>query len=106
LHANAAADAWACAWAQALAAAGGDIAHSDRAGRDAAVGCSTGENVALVRRTGTPAVAEVVEAWNQSAPHLANIKNAVYTGVGTGYVVAPGAGGVNTMYGVTVLTLC
>ena len=48
----------------------------------------------------------LMSLWYASPPHMANIKNAIYTSAGLGYVVRTDPGGGQAIYGVTVFTLC
>jgi uncharacterized protein YkwD len=103
LSTNAAAQAFACAWALQLASNPGTFAHSASAARDAAVGCPTGENIAAA--TGT-SPATLISLWYGSAPHMANIKNPSYRSAGLGFVIRTDPGGGQTIYGATVFALC
>jgi uncharacterized protein YkwD len=102
LNSNAAAQAFACSYAMQLAT-NGTAVHSDTGTRDAAVGCPTGENVGYVSGTSPSAL---ISAWYASAPHLSNVKNAMYSSAGLGFVVRTDGSGTQVIYGVTVFTLC
>ncbi len=103
LASNAAAQAFACSWALQLATAQGTIAHSNSAARDAAVGCPTGENIASA--TGASS-SNLISMWYASPPHMANIKNTVYSSAGLGFVIRTDATGGQTIYGSTVFAVC
>jgi len=100
---NPAAQAFACSYALQLAQANSGLVHSDSATRDAAVGCPTGENIALA--TGTSS-SFLISLWYGSAPHMANIKNAIYRSAGLGFVVRTDASGNQLIFGSTVFALC
>ena len=100
---NPAARNFACTYALQLAQANSGITHSTSAVRDAAVGCPTGENLASA--TGN-SPSFLVSLWYNSAPHLANIKNAIYHSAGTGFVVRTDPAGNQVMYGSTVFAIC
>ena len=44
--------------------------------------------------------------WYNSAPHMANVKNAIYHSAGLGFVVRTDASGTQVIYGSTVFALC
>lgn len=100
---NPGAQAFACAYALQLAQANSGLVHSNSASRDAAVGCPTGENLAAASGT-SPSV--LISMWYNSAPHMANVKNAIYRGAGLGFVVRTDSSGNQVMYGSTVFALC
>ena len=100
---NPAAQAFACSYALQLAQANNGLIHSDGATRDAAVGCLTGENLAAANGTSTSLL---ISIWYNSAPHMANIKNAIYHSAGLGFVVRTDASGNQVTYGSTVFALC
>jgi uncharacterized protein YkwD len=100
---NPGAEAFACSWALQLATAMNGLAHSDSAARNAAAGCPAGENIAY---SSGSSPASLISLWYGSAPHLANIVNPTYHGAGIGYVVRTESSGAQTIFGVTVLTLC
>jgi uncharacterized protein YkwD len=100
---NTAALAFACSYARQLAQANGALAHSEAATRNAAVGCDTGENIALA--TGTSAD-QLIALWYRSPPHYANIINSSYEGVGAGFVIRTDPDGRQTIWGVSVFTMC
>lgn len=100
---NPGAQAFACAYALQLAQANSGLVHSNSESRDAAVGCPTGENLAAASGT-SPSV--LISMWYNSAPHMANVKNAIYRGAGLGFVVRTDSSGNQVMYGSTVFALC
>jgi hypothetical protein len=100
---NPAAQAFACSYALQLAQANNGLVHSDSATRDAAVGCPTGENLAAASTT-SPSL--LISMWYNSAPHMANIKNAMYHSAGLGFVIRTDSAGNQVMYGSTVFALC
>ena len=103
LAVNPAAQAFACLWALHLAQIGGALSHSDSPTRAAAVGCSTGENVAYASGTST---ALLMDLWFRSAPHYANIIYPTYVGIGLGYVTRYDPVNGTITYGSTVFSLC
>ncbi len=98
-----AAQAFACLYALQLAQANNGLVHSDSATRDAAVGCPTGENLAAASGTSTSLL---ISIWYNSAPHLANVNNAIYRSAGLGFVVRTDASANQVTYGSTVFALC
>src|SRR4051812_19332851 len=100
---NAAAKNFACSYALQLAQANAGITHSTSAVRDAAVGCPTGENLAAASGNSS---SFLISLWYNSAPHLANIKNAIYGSAGTGFVVRTDADGSQEIFGSTVFAIC
>ena len=100
---NPAAQAFACSYALQLAQADAGLTHSTSAVRDAAVGCPTGENLAAASGNSSSLL---ISLWYNSAPHLANIKNAIYHSAGTGFVVRTDPAGNQVMYGSTVFAIC
>ena len=100
---NPAAQAFACLYALQLAQANNGLVHSDSATRDAAVGCPTGENLAAASGTSTSLL---ISMWFNSAPHLANVNNAIYHSVGLGFVVRTDASGNQVTFGSTVFAIC
>ena len=100
---NAAAQSFACSYALQLAQANNGLVHSPSATRDAAVGCPTGENLALA--SGTSA-AQLISMWYNSPPHMANIKNTMYSSAGLGFVIRTDAAGNQIIFGSTVFALC
>ena len=100
---NPAAQAFACAYALQLAQADAGLVHSASATRDGAVGCPTGENLALASGTSASAL---ITLWYNSAPHMANIKNAIYHSAGLGFVVRTDADGSQLIFGSTVFAIC
>lgn len=100
---NPAAQAFACAYALQLAQANNGLVHSDSTIRDAAVGCPTGENIALASGTSS---ALLISLWYGSAPHMANIKNPIYASAGLGFVIRTDASGAQITFGSTVFALC
>ena len=100
---NPAAQAFACSYALQLAQANNGLGHSDIATRDAAVGCPTGENLAAANGTSTSLL---ISIWDNSAPHMANVKNAAYHSAGLGFVVRTDASGNQVIHGSTVFALC
>ncbi|MCU1397924.1 MAG: hypothetical protein JWN62_1033 [Acidimicrobiales bacterium] len=74
---------FACAYALQLARQSNGLTHSNETARDAAFGCTSGENIAYA--TGT-SVQVILDLWFTSAPHLANIKNSMWRSVGFGFV--------------------
>ena len=103
LAVNPAAQAFACSYALQLAQTNSGFAHSDSATRDAAVGCPTGENLAAA--SGASA-SLLISMWYNSAPHMANVKNAIYHSAGLGFVVRTDASGNQVTYGSTVFAIC
>lgn len=100
---NPAAQAFACSYALQLAQANNGLVHSDATTRDAAVGCPTGENLAAASGNSTSLL---LSLWYNSAPHLANIKNANYHSAGLGFVVRTDTSGNQVIFGSTVFALC
>lgn len=100
---NPAAQAFACSYALQLAQANNGLAHSDSATRDAAVGCPTGENIALASGSSW---SFLISLWFGSPPHMANIKNAIYHSAGLGFVIRTDASGNQITFGSTVFALC
>lgn len=100
---NPAAQAFACSYALQLAQANNGLVHSDATTRDAAVGCPTGENLAAASGNSTSLL---MSLWYNSAPHLANIKNANYHSAGLGFVVRTDTSGNQVIFGSTVFALC
>ena len=100
---NPAAQGFACLYALQLAQANNGLVHSDSATRDAAVGCPAGENLAEASGTSTSLL---ISMWYNSAPHMANVKNAIYHSAGLGFVVRTDASGTQVIYGSTVFALC
>jgi hypothetical protein len=100
---NPAAQAFACSYALQLAQANVGFGHSDSATRDAAVGCPTGENLAVASGSSTSLL---ISMWYDSPPHMANVKNAMYHSAGLGFVVRTDASGNQVTYGSTVFALC
>jgi uncharacterized protein YkwD len=100
---NPGAQAFACSYALQLAQADAGLTHSTSAVRDAAVGCPTGENLAAASGNSSSLL---ISLWYNSAPHLANIKNAIYHSAGTGFVVRTDPAGNQVMYGSTVFAIC
>ncbi len=100
---NPAAQAFACSYALQLAQANNGLVHSASTTRDAAVGCPTGENLAAASTTSSSLL---ISMWYNSAPHMANIKNAMYSSAGLGFVIRTDSAGNQVMYGSTVFTLC
>ena len=86
-----------------MAQADAGLTHSTSAVRDAAVGCPTGENLAAASGNSSSLL---ISLWYNSAPHLANIKNAIYHSAGTGFVVRTDPAGNQVMYGSTVFAIC
>ncbi|MCU1365440.1 MAG: hypothetical protein JWN39_1079 [Ilumatobacteraceae bacterium] len=74
---------FACAYALQLARQSNGLAHSNEVARDAAFGCTSGENIAYA--TGT-SVQTILDLWFKSAPHLANIKSSMWRSVAVGFV--------------------
>jgi uncharacterized protein YkwD len=103
LASAAAAESFACSYALQLASSPSTFVHSSSAARDAAVGCPTGENIAAA--TGT-SPSTLISLWYASPPHMSNIENSTYQSAGLGFVIRTDAGGVQTIYGVTVFALC
>ena len=100
---NPAAQAFACSYALQLAQDTSGFGHSDSATRDAAVGCPTGENLAVASGSSSSLL---ISMWYDSAPHMANIKNVMYHSAGLGFVVRTDASGNQVTYGSTVFALC
>ncbi len=100
---NSAAQSFACSYALQLAQANNGLVHSDGTTRDAAVGCPTGENLAAASGTSTSLL---ISMWYNSAPHMANVTNAIYHSAGLGFVVRTDASGNQVIYGSTVFALC
>ncbi len=103
LATSASAQTWACSYALQLAQSNSGLAHSDANARDAAVGCPTGENIAYSSGTSSTAL---INLWFGSAPHLANIKDPDYGSAGLGFVIRTEPSGAQTIWGVTVFSLC
>ena len=102
LETNAVAQQLACDWALKLATSG-TLTHSSAAVRDAAVGCGTGENVALSSGTSVPGLYSL---WYGSSGHMANIQNSIYRSVGTGFVIRTDPDGTQRIFGVNVFAIC
>jgi uncharacterized protein YkwD len=100
---NSAAEQFACAYALQLAVADNGLVHSDEAARDAAVGCTAGENIAYSSGT---SIQHVLDLWFASPPHLANIRNRIFHSVGLGFVVRTDPDGRTTIFGVTDFATC
>ena len=103
LAATASAESFACSYALQLASSPNTFVHSSNAARDAAVGCPTGENIAMASGT-SPST--LISMWHASPPHMSNIKNSGYNGAGLGFVVRTDDRGSQTIYGVTVFARC
>lgn len=104
LTSRADAEDYACAYALHLAQAGtSSLVHSGQAARDAALGCTTGENIAEATGTSTQ---YVLDTWFASAPHLANIKDSIWRTVGIAFVTRIEPGGAMTTFGVTDFASC
>jgi uncharacterized protein YkwD len=100
---NPAAKTFACSYALQEAEANAGLTHSASAVRDAAVGCSTGENLALASGNSSSVL---ISLWYNSPPHLANIMNTIYHSAGVGFVVRTDAAGNQVMFGSTVFATC
>ncbi|MCU1392917.1 MAG: hypothetical protein JWM34_1345 [Ilumatobacteraceae bacterium] len=100
---SASAQDFACAYAMRLATAGNGLVHSTDAERNAALGCSSGENIADA--TGT-SVQTILDLWFASAPHFANIKSTMWHSVGVGFVTRTDPGSEPVTWAVTDFGAC
>lgn len=100
---NPVAEAFSCAWALHLAQLGAGISHSDSTGRDAFVGCPTGENVAYSSGTST---SHLMDMWMASPAHHTNIVYPSYLTASLGFVTRTDSSGATTTYGSTTFGLC
>lgn len=103
LATNANAQSFACASALQLAQANNGLVHSGSAARAAAIGCSAGENIALA---GGSSPSLLISMWYNSAPHLANIQNAIYRSAGVAFVIRTEPNGYQSIWGVADFAVC